>query len=219
MPNICGYSMSITGKESQVNELIQIMQNDYDGTPNEPLHLWRVFSAEEVSREVKDDLVTVLISGDCAWSVGTCMFEGGYQAQFNANNERNGTTLEKETKRLGLAVEIYSEECGCAFMEHYIVASGNIIEDECVEWLQCCMDGFENVEEFNEFTGLNWTKEQFEKYDEEYYEVGGMDWDFEDGEFLYHEYVSPPIIEEEADIDEVSEEELNAILSGNNKGV
>lgn len=209
--------MAITGKRDNVEALIQIMQNDYDCTPDEPLHLWRVFSVEETMRMSYDDtedIITVTLSGDCAWSVATCMLEGGYQAQHNSDGRCNGTTLEKETKRLGLVVEIYSEECGCEFMEHYIIASGEIITNECVEWLEYFMDNFDDVTDFNETTGENWTEEQFKVYDEDTFEIGGMDWDFDDGIVLYEEYVDKSVIEEEATIDEVTEEEFDAILAG-----
>ena len=209
--------MAITGKRDNVEALIQIMQNDYDCTPDEPLHLWRVFNAEETMRMSYDDtedIITATLSGDCAWSVATCMLEGGYQVQFNRDGRCNGTTLEKETKRLGLVVEIYSEECGCAFMEHYIIASGEFIVNETVEWSEYFMDNFDDVADFNETTGENWTEEQFEAYDEDTFEIGGMDWDFDDGLVLYEEYVDKSVIEEEATIDEVTEEEFDAILAG-----
>lgn len=213
--------MAITGKENKVEELIQIMQNRYDGTPDEPLHLWRVFSADETMRMRYDDtkdVVTVTIDGECAWSVASCMLEGGYQARFNSNGQRNGTTLEKETKRLGLVVEIYSEEPGCTFMEHYIIASGNLIADECVDWKQYFMEDFECVDDFNKTTGENWTQQQFEEYDEDFFETGGIEWDFDDGIVLYEEYVDKSVVEEtnieETNIDEVTEEELDAILAG-----
>ena len=41
-----------------------------------------------------------------------------------------------------------------------------------------------------------------------------MDWDFDDGLVLYEVYVDKSIIEEEANIDEVTEEEFDAILAG-----
>ena len=216
LPNICTYEMAITGNKNKVEELIQIMQNDYNCTPDEPLHLWRVFNAYENTRESYDnteDIITVVIDGDCAWSVQSCMLEGGYQAQFNYDGRCNGTTLEKETKRLGLVVEIYSEECGCEFMEHYIIASGEFIENECVEWSEYFMEDFEDVNDFNEATGQDWTQQQFEAYKEDFFEVGGMDWSFDDGLTLYKEYVDKSVVEEEASIDEVSEEEFNAIIA------
>lgn len=206
--------MAITGKQDKVEELIQIMRNDYNCTPDDPLHLWRVFSAYEnmrMSYDDTEDIITVTVGGDCAWSVASCMLEGGYN---NSNNNCNGTTLERETQRLGLVVEVYSEECGNAFMEHYIIASGEFVANECVEWSEYFMEDFEDVNDFNETTGQNWTQKQFEEYDEEYFEIGGMDWDFDDGIVLYEEYVDKSVIEEEANIDEVTEEEFDAILAG-----
>lgn len=206
--------MAITGKQDKVEELIQIMQNDYDCTPDEPLHMWRVFNANEemrMSYDDTEDIITVRLSGDCAWSVASCMLDGGYNSDGRGYN---GTTLERETKRLGLVVEIYSEEGGCAFMEHYILATGEIITSECVEWSEYYLDDFKNVNEFNEATGQNWTQQQFEEYDEDIFEVGGMYWDFDDGIVLYEEYVDKSIIEEEASIDEVTVEEFDSILAG-----
>ena len=48
-------------------------------------------------------------------------------------------------------------------MEHYIIASGEFIVNECVEWSEYFMEDFEDVNDFNETTGQNWTQQQFEE--------------------------------------------------------
>lgn len=187
MPNICEFQMRITGDEQAVDELITIIKNDYNGSPADPLHFWRVFSAEEGEKYVhKYGVITADIIGDCAWSIATCMREGGYNAREDGNY--NGTTLEKETKRLGLVVEYYSQEGGVGFMEHGLISNGKVIVDDCVDWFEYCMDAYENVDEFNEDTGEQWTQEDFAQYPDDCFEVGGMLWDFQSRDDAFNLY-------------------------------
>ena len=215
MPNICDYSMKVIGREEDVNEFIEIMQNDYDCTPNEPRHFWRVFEAYE---DYRDDLwngmVSVQLSGDCAWSVHTCMTEGGYQRDHMSDGT-NGTTLRAESERLNLVIEVFSEECGMGFMEHYLYAFGKEIFDICVDYHEYYLENFDSVEEFNEELNLNWTQEEFDNYEDDRYTEGGLEWDFSINLERYYDYQeeftqSLPIRE---DIEEVSEVDLLNILN------
>ena len=173
--------MQVQGKEENVDEFIKIIQSNYvydeNGKCNVDRHLWRVFEAYVEDESIEDDIKTVMISGDCAWSVYSCMCDGvhTYQNQFIG---RNGTTLKIESERLRLAIEVYSEECGCCFMEHFVFVNGEQLVDDCVDWHEYSTEDYENVEELNEDYGTNFTQEEFEG--NEYIQVGGMDWDFDD---------------------------------------
>lgn len=181
MANNCFYQMQIQGKEEGVDEFIKIIQADYNYNEENKCvperHLWRVFEACVDDEYINDGIKTVMISGDCAWSVYSCMCDGActYQSQ---NPDRNGTTLKAESERLNLAIEVYSEECGCAFMEHFVFVNGEQLVDKCVDWHEYPAYDYESVEELNEDYGTDFTQEEFEG--NEYLQDGGMEWVFGD---------------------------------------
>lgn len=146
----------------------------------EEKHFFRVFSAvEEELYEEKfgNDTVAKVVSGDCAWSVSVCMFPG-FMSYYNSWTEKRdavtgksnkdlcddfrGTNMLEATKELGLVVEIFSEEGGCEFMEHYLIDNGETIEEECVEWRELHDDDGEPILDEN---GDIMTE-------------GGLDWEF-----------------------------------------
>jgi hypothetical protein len=181
MANNCFYQMQVQGAQENVDEFIKIIKANYyyddNGKCNVDRHFWRVFEACVDDEYVKNCIKTAMISGDCAWSVYSCMCDGKwtYQDQFK---DDSGTTLKIESERLHLAIEVYSEECGCAFMEHFVFVNGEQLIDECVDWNEYPAYDYESVEELNEDYGTNFTQEEFEG--NEYLQVGGMDWDFSD---------------------------------------
>lgn len=214
MPNICSYEMIVTGNYDSVCEFIDIMKADYDCVSKDPVHMWRVFSAEaSLDAEYNNDVVSFKIYGECAWSVSSCMTLGGYQKNRTVLEAKNGTALEIETKRLNLVAEVYPEERGVGFMEHYIIAFGEIIVEECYDWVDYYLPDFENVKEFNQSTGENWTQEEFESYDDDSYSIGRIEWSYLNGGELYDEYFSLYCIEEDVSIEEVREEDLINILN------
>lgn len=115
-------------------------------------YLCRIFSAEMANTEEKDGFFAVEVSGDCAWSVSACMFDDGYASwrglklgeqspnHFKDWQGKDCFTNEFVTmpilcKRLGVGVEIWSKEPGCAFQEHYrIDHNGEVDINETVYW-------------------------------------------------------------------------------------
>ena len=191
MPNYCSYSMKVKGTPKNVEEFFNIMQANYsyqeDGTCIDPntgeiveRHFWRVFEAYIVDDETSGNIRSTIINGDCAWSVHSCMRSGRgtYQSDYP---DRNGTTLQDESARLNLSIEVFSEECGCCFMEHYVYVNGREIVGDCVEWSEYCTEDFETVEEMNEEYDTNFTQEEFEE--NEYLSVGGMEWCFDEWQY------------------------------------
>lgn len=185
MPNYCYYSMCVKGSKKNVEEFIKVMQADYNYSEKHftfDRHMFRVFSAyaDEVERD-KGNVYSTVINGDCAWSVSTCMFEGNY---YNSLKERypdefRGTTLLRESKRLKLNIEVYSEESGCCFQEHYVIMDGDLIVDECVEWEEYSLDEYETKEEAERELEITITDEEWSD-NEGYITRGGFDnWDFE----------------------------------------
>lgn len=185
MPNICLYSMCVKGKKENIEEFIKVIKADYDyGTMEftHDRHLFRVFSADDNEIEqVDDDVYEVIINGDCAWSVSSCMFESYYYSDLKQRfpNEFRGTTLPIESERLNLDIEVYSEECGCCFQEHYVIIHGDINVYDSVDWYEYDLSEYETKEEAEEELDIEITDEEWNSEDDFISRGGFGSWDFE----------------------------------------
>lgn len=139
MPNYCNYEMKIVGSKKAINRVIKCLEAEYDygtGTKPEHKHFFRVFEANYGEPVLnKDGTYTMFVSGDCAWSVYSCMCKGEH-TYYSAMKEQypkifNGTTIQEQSK--GCDIEIFSEEEGCEFSEHYLFKDGKVVIDKCVD--------------------------------------------------------------------------------------
>ena len=187
MPNYCNYSMCVVGKKENIEEFIKVIQADYNYGAMEfsyDRHMFRVFEAvcDEIEERF-DGRYQVIINGYCAWSVASCMLEHGYYREFKKDYGSNfrGTTLPIESERLNLDIEVFSEESGMCFQEHYIISNGDIECEECIEWEEVWIEEFETKEEAEEELETEITDEEWAAGQEEgYFTRGGFDnWDFE----------------------------------------
>lgn len=184
MPNCCNFLMKITGKEEAVKEVVQVIKADYDYSTNEfsfDRHLWRVFEAdvtEEDYNETHD--YYAIVSGNCAWSVSSCMLDRphSYQNRYKNDEDNRGTDIVTESRNLGVIVEIYSSEPGVGLQEHYYINKGNIEINQCVEYEEHFWDQDEyTMEDYNEEYGTNFTEDQFDE--DGCCKIGGFEnWDF-----------------------------------------
>lgn len=196
MANNCYYRMRVRGTRDDVADFIKVIQCDYNYTNNTftfDRHLSRVFEA--CVEDVEDDneqSTTITISGDCAWSVYSCMMEGEHtyfnDDKNNPNSQRSSLII--ESKLLNLEIEVYSEETGCEFQEHFIIKNGEVLENDCVKYQEFYYDG-----EFDEELGITddeITQElvdrineeyntdfEVDDYDGDYFRKGGFEWTFE----------------------------------------
>lgn len=192
MPNECYYEMKITGKKENVEAFVQIMQNDYnynEGHVQEVKHLWRVFDADIFDEiEWSSGLYSAFVSDNCAWSVKSCMCNGEYTYQNDFGNDEGckGTTCQDESKELDLVIEVFSEEHGFSFQEHFIWVRG-------IQWTEECVDYYEPYYDPEEFTPEEFIEEynrlaresgndEFPEYEElepdRSYEIGGFIWEY-----------------------------------------
>lgn len=188
MANNCDFEMNIAGEKAAVNEFVQMLK--WEG-PFEEQGLGRIYDFDEIEvktlAKVNDkELISLQGGGDCAWSVLTAMMQE-YRKDF--------PSLESETKRLGLALEVWSSESGCTFQEHYIIDKGNVLVDECVTYIEYwpdCMDE-EEIEALCKQEGIS--KEAFEEIIDRdgFYGAGGFGDDYGCFEDL-SEYVRESII-------------------------
>lgn len=126
-------------------------------------HFHRIFNAY-IDEEEEDYME---ISGDCAWSIESCCRAYGYS---------NGIDLlSVNSKELELNVEIYSQESGMAFEEHYLYKKGECLVNECVPWCEYYVDPeeFPTLEDYNREYGTNLTEE--DKVSDVIYETGGFE--------------------------------------------
>lgn len=127
MANDCFYELRAKGSEANLKRLASILKYD-----DKEYALSRIFSAE-ICDETKD---AISIFGDCAWSVYCCMCEGD-STYFNGgtpvfDNGAKRTTIDRLAKMLNLKIEIWSEECGIGFQEHYLInEEGEFLIDDC----------------------------------------------------------------------------------------
>lgn len=186
MPNYCNYSMCVVGTQENIEEFIKVMKADYDYNNMEfghDRHMFRVFEAEcDEIEERYDGRYQVVINGYCAWSVASCMLEDGYYKRFEqefADNFR-GTTLVIESKILNLDIEVFSEESGCCFQEHYVIKKGDFVCEEDVEWQEIWIEEYETKEAAEQDLEMTITDEEWAAAQEEgYFTRGGFEWDFE----------------------------------------
>ena len=188
MPNYCYYQMCVRGTKENIERFINVIQADYNYSTMEfsnDRHLFRVFEADYDKIEKLDENdYRVIISGDCAWSVSGCMLNehrSSYYSRIKEQypNDFRGTTLPKESKRLHLDIEVYSEECGEAFQEHYHFKNGKTIANECVDYNEYCIGDYNSKVEAEEDLGIKITDEEWNS-GEEYIRRGGFEeWYFD----------------------------------------
>lgn len=161
MANICNFSMIVKGKKENIEQFIDMMEQK--GT------VWMGRGAVvdfTDMEEVENEKYRCQIDGNTKWSVYSSMISNAISMRTEPNKWGFGegvdktklsfVTLFEACKQLELDMEVYSEECGCCFQEHYLFIDGELVADECVEY----------VEKYNEET-------------EEYESSGGFDnWDF-----------------------------------------
>lgn len=164
MANNCWYNMRVVGTKADCYEWLARLKHESDcGVP-----LGRFFDADICGEAGTEQDYELDISGDCAWSVSGCRYDRRDGADAFAAN----------TKELNLQMEVWSEECGCAFQEHIIYKYGDCITDNCVEWHDYCIEDYNSYEEFAKEYGDNISQEAFDeakRYGKYYVSCGGFD--------------------------------------------
>ena len=166
MANICSFSMCVKGKR------ISDIEQFYDAmSQNGNIYMGRGAEAEIKYAAGK---VRAYIDGWCKWSIQSALIDNAISMRWEPErwafhgvnvNELEFVTLLEATKKWNLVVEVYSEEPGCEFQEHYIFDNGIIVEDECVEYCEFWLDDYDTKEEAEEAFGFKITDEEWESGD------------------------------------------------------
>ena len=137
MANDCLYEMKIKGSREAVDRVINCLKADYNygvGKP-EHKHFFRIFNCydDEIAEQLPNGEICKWIWGYCAWSVDTCMTENGYYADCKKNHPDTfmGTTLAEQSA--DCEIEVFSEEPGMCFSEHYHYKNGECLVDDVVD--------------------------------------------------------------------------------------
>ena len=160
MANICDFSMVVKGKKENIEQFINMMEQKGDVWMGRGAYVYG-----QDMQKVENEIYRCQIEGETKWSVQSSMVSNAISMRTEpekwAFHEDKATlsfvTLYEACEQLELDMEVYSEEPGCGFQEHYVFIDGVLVAEECVDY----------EEEYNEET-------------EEYESSGGFDsWDFE----------------------------------------
>lgn len=160
MANLCNFIMRVRGKREDIEQFYDAMSQ------NGKIYMGRGASAEI---NYEDDGVAE-IHGWCKWSVVSALIDNAISMRTEPSrwsfdedvNELEFVTLIEACQRWNVDMEVYSEESGCCFQEHFMVVNGELVIDECVEWNEYCIDDFDTKEEAEEELGIEITDEEWE---------------------------------------------------------
>lgn len=164
MPNYCDYSMKVKGTKKNCMEFHDRLRN-YD----KENHMWRVFDATIYEEKGTDSDYELYITGYCAWSIESCCRSSGYSGGVDL--------LEVNTRELNLLLEVWTQEIGFGFQEHYIYEEGNcVVDEECnIESFWWDKDEFPTYEEFKAEYEDAPSEEEFEANGTDEVIVGGFE--------------------------------------------
>lgn len=159
MPNICFGYITAIGRKDCLEEFANILCADYNYnnmTFSHKPHMFRIFDV--YPGDEYDQIEGLRYQADfmieCAWSLSSCMFNShtlSYYQTLKDTYKENffGTTITEVAKKLNLQVEMYSEEGGMGFSEHYIIDNyGNILEDECYDYFKEYIGDYDSFDDY-----------------------------------------------------------------------
>ena len=180
MANMCSFDMRVRGERANIEKFYNAMMQK--GT----IYMGR---GADVQIEFEDDDYAA-ITGWCKWSVVSAMVDNAESMRSHPEQWWWGDnvdpkniefiTLWEACKKWSLDMEVYSEECGCCFQEHYVFVDGDLIGEECVEWHEYWLDDYETKEEAETELNIKITDEEWSRKADNYISRGGFEnWDFE----------------------------------------
>ena len=182
MANLCSFLMKVCGEHDNIEKFYNAMMQ------NGTIYMGR---GADASIDYDDENGTAQIDGCCKWSVVSALIDNAISMRTNPErwywdnipnkDELEFITLWEACKRWNLIMEVYSEECGCCFQEHFRCDKGDIIYEECIDWEEYFIDDYETKEEAEEDLEITITdKEWAIGLKEGCFSRGGFgSWDFE----------------------------------------
>lgn len=181
MANMCYFCMHVKGDPENIKEFYESMShksNVYMGRG-----AWARISYDY-------DKCTATIDGECKWSVKLALIDNAVSMRkepelwsFGDVENRDNLefiTLYEACKKWGLDMEVYSEENGCKFQEHFQYMDGRVVCEECVDRFECYVEDYDSKEAAEEDCGVKFTDEEWLSAEDGYIHRGGFEsWDFE----------------------------------------
>lgn len=179
MANICSFSMYVKGNAEDIVSFYNAM------CQNGNVYMGRGAEAE-LNLDAEDN--SAMIDGWCKWSIQSSLIDNAISMRTNPERWWFGDgfdvskiefiTLPEACKKWNLEMEVYSEEPGCCFQEHYMFTNGEDWLDECVDYYEYYLDEFETKEEAERELEVILTDEEWS--DGGYISRGGFgEWEFE----------------------------------------
>lgn len=178
MANYCGFELHARAKILNENALIEMKRKFGFGSngfsTEETEDSFYFLNAHLDEYKLKDGYYVLHICGDCKWAVNGPLLQ----------------QLDKFAKMHTLDMEIYSEESGVGFQEHYQWENGERVVKECKDMLEFNIDDIMDDED-GEFDYIFQnklcqevlcTKDNYQSFadDDGYIRLGGFsNWDFE----------------------------------------
>ena len=181
MANICSFDMRVRGKHDDIEKFYNAMMQ------NGMIYMGR--GAEAQIEFEEDDYAA--ITGWCKWSVVSAMVDNAISMRTNPEKWWWGDNIEPKSlefitlweacKRWNIIMEVYSEESGCQFQEHYLCDKGDIICEDCINWEEYFVDDYKTKEEAEEDWEITITDDEWVVgLKEGRFTRGGFEnWDFE----------------------------------------
>ena len=177
MANLCSLLMKVRGNKEDIIQFHKAL--------NQEGKIWMGRGAETDLTLEEDG--AAFMSGTCKWSVISALVDNAISMRTEperwyhppGEEEHEYITLFEACKKWNLIMEVYSEECGCEFQEHYICDKGDVICEECVEWHEYDLYDYETKEEAEADYDTKFTDEEWANKDERVTRGGFDSWDFE----------------------------------------
>lgn len=128
--NISKFVMRVKGKENNVNEFLSLFQYKHP----KKLGFYNLNNIQEDlnSRTIKDNVVKTTIVGECSGSFEVCTFDspGSHYRNYKSLPKIHfvPTEILKETRRLNIKVEIYSDNLVDFTTEYFYIEKGVLLE-------------------------------------------------------------------------------------------
>ena len=178
MANLCSFSMNVKGSHENIEKFYNAMSQ------NGTIYMGRGADAQ-IQYDDEDSMA--FIDGWCKWSIQSALIDNAISMRnepdkwyFGENIDKTKLefiTLIEAGERWNLTMEVYSEECGCCFQEHYLIRDGIIEINECVDWNEYFLDDYVTKEEAEAELEITITDDEWK---EKYIERGGFkEWAFE----------------------------------------
>ena len=125
MPNWCGGSVCVSGKDKDILEFCKYFV--FENEKEKPKYFARSFIHSNWKDFIEDEIEDGCFFVDFAWSVTSCLISG-----YPQDNPDKCITLMDACKKHNVKVDITSEESGVGFEEHIICNSnGKLTKNEC----------------------------------------------------------------------------------------